>query len=156
MLKLTFVLYFFVFCLNKIVYSVENLKDNLNSSPVKFNIVGDTSHLFAPEDFEKIQVQPLHNLTSNETLQPQEEKTQLSTCLRKNAELSVQENSVKIVNGSALTRILYESKQNECFVVLFYVHWCPFSANLAPYYNALPRAFPNLDFLAFDVSKSIG
>lgn len=152
MLKLNFVLYFFVFISNKIVNSV----DNLNSSPANFNIVGDSSHLFAPEDFEKIQVHPLHNLTSNETKHHEKETALNATCVAKSSDLGTSSNSVKIVNGSGLTKILYDSKQNECFVVLFYVPWCPFSAKLAPYFNALPRAFPHLDFLAFDVSKSIG
>ena len=65
-------------------------------------------------------------------------------------------NEVKLVNGSHLTRTLSDSASLECFLVLFYVPWCPFSARLAPLFNALPKAFPNLDILAFDVSKSVG
>lgn len=150
--KLSLVLLLFV--LNKVVYSTHSPKNKFNSSPVNFNVVGDTSHLFAPEDFEKIEVQPLHYLKTNDAELPKKETTQNSTCQPKNLENF--ENSVKIVNGSGLTKTLYESQQNECFVVLFYVPWCPFSAKLAPYFNALPRAIPHLDFLAFDVSKSIG
>jgi hypothetical protein len=66
------------------------------------------------------------------------------------------ENKVRLVNGSVLTSLLAESKQNDCFIVMFYVPWCPFSARLAPNYNALPRAFKQLDILAFDISKSTG
>ena len=66
------------------------------------------------------------------------------------------ENKVKILNGTALTSMLAESKPNDCLVVMFYVPWCPFSARLAPHYNALPRAFKQLDIVAFDVSKSTG
>lgn len=150
--KSSFVLLIFV--LYKIVYSSQSLQNYLNSSPVSFNIVGDTSHLFAPEDFEKIEVQPLQYSKTNDTKLSNKEATQNSTCQQKN--LKNFENSVKIVNGSSLTKILYESQQNECIVVLFYVPWCPFSAKLAPFFNALPRAIPHLDFLAFDVSKSIG
>lgn len=78
------------------------------------------------------------------------------SCVSSNLTLSRTTNEVKLVNGSYLTRILSDSGQHECFLVLFYVPWCPFSARLAPIYNAIPKAFLSLDVLAFDVSKSIG
>ncbi len=37
-----------------------------------------------------------------------------------------------------------------CVVVMFYAPWCPFSAKVAPHYNALSRVFPRIDFLAVD------
>lgn len=77
-------------------------------------------------------------------------------CYRSNFTIFRETNSVKLVNGSRLTQTLAEAELNECFLVLFYVTWCPFSAKLAPIFNALPKAFPNLDILAFDVSKSVG
>lgn len=79
-----------------------------------------------------------------------------ATCRPMNVTAEGHENRVKLVNGSYLTRTLSESQPNECFLVMFYVPWCPFSARLAPIYNALPRAFSNLSVFAFDVSKSIG
>ena len=148
----------------------------LKEGPVKFEIVGDTSHLFADEDFEKKEVYLLHNnkqstLTTSSTQAGQEEnetKTQSSlppknssnksnpNCSGFNLTEFRETNQVVLVNGSRLTQLLSESGANDCFLVLFYVPWCPFSAKLAPIYNALPRAFLNLDILAFDVSKSIG
>lgn len=77
-------------------------------------------------------------------------------CTRSNLSLSKETNYVELVNGSRLTSYLSESNQTDCFFVLFYVPWCPFSARLAHIFNALPRAFPTLDVLAFDVSKSVG
>ncbi|CAJ0929001.1 unnamed protein product [Ranitomeya imitator] len=42
---------------------------------------------------------------------------------------------------------------SECSMVLFFTPWCQFSAALAPHFNALPRAFPTLQFLALDASQ---
>lgn len=41
----------------------------------------------------------------------------------------------------------------ECAVVLFFTTWCQFSAGLAPHFNALPRVFPSMHFLALDASQ---
>ena len=42
---------------------------------------------------------------------------------------------------------------SECSVVLFFTAWCQFSASLAPHFNALPRVFPGMHFLALDASQ---
>ena len=140
---------------------------------VKVEVVGDTSHLFEPEDFQKVEVKPLKDSESitkstevdeiqnknqdNFTNSSDKSKTTID-CNLKNLEnyTDLYENKVLLVNGTTLTRMLAESKVNDCFIVMFYVPWCPFSAHLASYYNALPRAFNQLDILAFDVSKSTG
>ena len=64
--------------------------------------------------------------------------------------------SVQLVNGSHLTALINEAPTDRCFLVMIYVPWCKFSTRLAPMYNSLPRAFANIDILAFDVSTSIG
>lgn len=136
----------------------------LPDGPVKLSIEGDTSHLFSEEDFEK-KVAVL--------LRPEDETNQATNSIEadKNTTTAVNEtiicaksnlttfrdfNTVQLVNGSHLSHLLAESGPSDCFLVLFYASWCKFSARVAPFYNALPRAFPNLDILAFDVSKSIG
>lgn len=48
---------------------------------------------------------------------------------------------------------LLNANGTECSLVLFYTTWCQFSANLAPHFNALPRAFPTMHFLALDASQ---
>lgn len=63
---------------------------------------------------------------------------------------------MQILNGSALIKRMVDSTETDCYLVLFYVPWCPFSVRLAPMYNALPRAFTNFNVLAFDVSESVG
>ncbi|QQP31487.1 Thioredoxin domain containing 15 [Caligus rogercresseyi] len=46
------------------------------------------------------------------------------------------------------------SAPGSCSVVLFYSPTCPFSIQAAPYFNALPHAFPPIDFYAIDGSSS--
>ena len=149
----------------------------LKDGPVQFEVIGDTSHLFSDEDFEKREAQLLYDVTTKETASDaadpeakpkassSNEKPVLNVsnstgngfkCLRSNLTSYRDSNLVQIVNGSRLTSLLSNSEPTYCFLVLFYVPWCPFSARLAPIYNALPRAFLNLDILAFDVSSSFG
>lgn len=45
------------------------------------------------------------------------------------------------------------ANSTECSVVLFFTAWCQFSARLAPHFNALPRTFPSMHFLALDASQ---
>lgn len=45
------------------------------------------------------------------------------------------------------------ANSTECSVVLFFTTWCQFSARLAPHFNALPRVFPSMHFLALDASQ---
>lgn len=45
------------------------------------------------------------------------------------------------------------ANSTECSVVLFFTAWCQFSARLAPHFNALPRVFPSMHFLALDASQ---
>ncbi|CAL1528265.1 unnamed protein product [Lymnaea stagnalis] len=62
---------------------------------------------------------------------------------------------VKIVNSTELLEILNFSKNQKvstCVLVMFYAPWCHFCARTAPHYNALARAFPQLDILAVDTS----
>jgi hypothetical protein len=131
---------------------------------IRFDVIGDTSHLFLDEDFDKVQAQLLYNDrndsksnadddkgASNSTVAANKTKSQI-VCNRK----PYTENVVQILNGSMLTVQLTESNANDCFVVMFYASWCKFSAQLAPFYNALPKAFSQLDIFALDLSKSVG
>lgn len=65
-------------------------------------------------------------------------------------------NRVVIVNSDELLRKINSSNDNEsdsCAIVLFYTNYCPFSAKLAPLYNALGRVYGNLPVLAIDAHK---
>lgn len=48
------------------------------------------------------------------------------------------------------------NKTMGCAVVLFYAKWCYFSANLAPAYNAVGRAFSGIPILAIDAYTHYG
>ena len=66
--------------------------------------------------------------------------------------------TVQIVTSSKLLQLLsFEKNETEnvtdCLVVMFYAPWCHFCAKMAPYYNALSRAFPQLDFVAVDTAQ---
>ncbi|CAF0858687.1 unnamed protein product [Rotaria sp. Silwood1] len=61
-------------------------------------------------------------------------------------------NHVQIVDSNYLMRA---PTHFDCYILLFFARWCHFSVHFAPYFNALPRSFPGLDFVAYDVSKSL-
>ena len=64
--------------------------------------------------------------------------------------------SVAIVDAEELLKIINSTSDNNtdaCAVVLFFTQYCPFSAKLAPMYNALGRVYNNLPILAVDAYK---
>ncbi|XP_073681022.1 thioredoxin domain-containing protein 15 [Garra rufa] len=61
--------------------------------------------------------------------------------------------TVQVLNASQDLMELLNANSTECSLVLFYTTWCQFSANLAPHFNALPRVFPSMHFIALDASQ---
>lgn len=61
--------------------------------------------------------------------------------------------AVQVLNATQDLMEFLNANNSECSVVLFFTTWCQFSASLAPHFNALPRAFPNMHFLALDASQ---
>ncbi|KAM3927095.1 thioredoxin domain-containing protein 15 [Leptodactylus fuscus] len=61
--------------------------------------------------------------------------------------------TLQILNISQDLMDFLNPNGSECTLVLFFTPWCQFSAALAPHFNALPRAFPTLQFLALDASQ---
>ncbi|KAL6469641.1 hypothetical protein MHYP_G00207600 [Metynnis hypsauchen] len=61
--------------------------------------------------------------------------------------------TVHVLNASQDLMEFLNANSTECTLVLFYTTWCQFSANLAPHFNALPRVFPSMHFLALDASQ---
>jgi len=59
---------------------------------------------------------------------------------------------VELVNSTTLLSILGNKNESlgPCSVVLFFAPWCMFCARIAPYYNAVARAFPQMNVLAID------
>ncbi|XP_061659372.1 thioredoxin domain-containing protein 15 [Syngnathoides biaculeatus] len=61
--------------------------------------------------------------------------------------------AVNVLNASQDLMEFLNANGTECSVVLFFTAWCKFSAGLAPHFNALPRVFPAVHFLALDASQ---
>lgn len=61
--------------------------------------------------------------------------------------------TVHVLNASQDLMEFLNANSTECSLVLFFTTWCQFSANLAPHFNALPRVFPGMHFLALDASQ---
>ncbi|KAM7374668.1 hypothetical protein PAMP_007314 [Pampus punctatissimus] len=61
--------------------------------------------------------------------------------------------TVQVLNASQDLMDYLNANSTECSVVLFFTTWCQFSASLAPHFNALPRVFPSMHFLALDASQ---
>ncbi|XP_033738674.1 uncharacterized protein LOC117326148 [Pecten maximus] len=78
-------------------------------------------------------------------------------CNGKNfTDANVTAHTVKIVNNTGLLNALNFDKNesvSDCVLVLFFAPWCPFCAKMAPNYNALARAFPQLEVLAVDAAQ---
>lgn len=66
--------------------------------------------------------------------------------------------TVKLITTAKLLQMLNFEKNStenvtDCLLVMFYAPWCHFCAQTAPHYNALARAFPQLDFFAVDTAQ---
>ncbi len=96
-------------------------------TPLKTNL-SNTSSFFLPLQQQPFLSCQLHNRTENYT------------------------NHVQLVDSNYLMRA---PTHFDCYVLLFFARWCQFSVRFAPYFNAIPRAFPGIDFVAYDVSKSL-
>ena len=60
---------------------------------------------------------------------------------------------VHVVNSTVLLELLSFDKNHstcDCVLVMFYAPWCHFCAATASHYNAVARAFPQLEVLAVD------
>lgn len=125
--------------------SVEEQKENqteVNETAV-VEIENKTEILAEPEDIaEKIKniTEPLKNTKFQ--------------CTGRNVSENYT-NVVQIVNNTGLLYSLnFEKNESgaDCVLVLFYAPWCPFCAEAGPSFNALARAFPQLDILAVDAA----
>ncbi|KAM4546157.1 thioredoxin domain-containing protein 15 [Odontesthes bonariensis] len=79
-------------------------------------------------------------------------KTYKVTCDKRNI-TGMDNFTVHILNASQDLMEFLNGNSTECSVVLFFTVWCQFSTNLAPHFNALPRVFPSMHFLALDASQ---
>lgn len=83
-----------------------------------------------------------------------EKKTKFK-CISRNMTLENITSEVQIINNTRLLQILnFEENDtlSDCVLVMFYAPWCRFCSKVAPSYNALARAFPELDVVAVDAA----
>lgn len=92
-----------------------------------------------------------HNHSQNQNF-TEAAKTYKVTCDLRNTS-GIQRFAVQVLNASQDLMELMNANSSECSLVLFYTPWCQFSASLAPHFNALPRVFPSMHFLALDASQ---
>jgi len=91
----------------------------------------------------------LLNMTEEQIAANLTDKQKKITCTGGN----ITENAtVLIVNSTELlTRLTMKNETHGiCSLVLFFAPWCVFCAQTAPYYNAVPRVFPQIQVLAID------
>ncbi|TNM85207.1 thioredoxin domain-containing protein 15 [Takifugu flavidus] len=79
-------------------------------------------------------------------------KTYKVNCDKRNI-TGIKDFTVQVLNISQDLMEFLNANSSECSVVLFFTSWCQFSARLAPHFNALPRVFPSMHFLALDASQ---
>ncbi|XP_062309808.1 thioredoxin domain-containing protein 15 [Osmerus eperlanus] len=79
-------------------------------------------------------------------------KTYKVNCERRNI-TGIENFTVQVLNASQDLMEFLNANNTECSLVLFFTTWCQFSASLAPHFNALPRIFPSMHFLALDASQ---
>ncbi|KAI2650923.1 thioredoxin domain-containing 15 [Labeo rohita] len=108
----------------------------------------------APEQTETLLSAVIHTDTGETKNQNFTEtaKTYKVNCDKRNIS-AVELFTVQVLNASQDLMELLNANSTECSLVLFYTTWCQFSANLAPHFNALPRVFPSMHFLALDASQ---
>ncbi|KAL4240942.1 thioredoxin domain containing 15 [Mactra antiquata] len=142
---------------------IEEFKDGIypkvtekpNSTESNVSVSNDNTSVLVESSNETV-VQ-LNNVTESESNQTETGKKTKFECTGRN----VTDNSnatVKLITTAKLLQLLNFDKNDtdnvtDCLLVMFYAPWCHFCAKIAPHYNALARAFPQLDFVAVDTAQ---
>ncbi|KAG5843279.1 hypothetical protein ANANG_G00149110 [Anguilla anguilla] len=105
------------------------------------------------EEMEPVTLGMVHvDMAADEQNSTESAKTYKVSCDKRNI-TGIDNFAVMILNASQDLMDFLNANSTECSLVLFYTTWCQFSANLAPHFNALPRVFPSMHFLALDASQ---
>lgn len=106
------------------------------------------------ESSEQVTLDLVHieTIGSEEQNSTESTKTYKVNCDKRNT-TGIDTFTVQVLNASQDLMEFLNANSTECSVVLFFTTWCQFSANLAPHFNALPRVFPSMHFLALDASQ---
>ncbi|PVD37841.1 hypothetical protein C0Q70_00443 [Pomacea canaliculata] len=127
------------FLLNPVIEEFQVVEKSPNGSKVSTKIAqnANTSGLLDKEQ--------------NKNASDSSKKTKFQ-CLGRNVTENVTA-TVRVVNSTELLEMLsFEQNHthSDCVLVMFFAPWCHFCAATAPHYNALGRAFLQLDVLAVD------
>nr|XP_060621282.1 thioredoxin domain-containing protein 15 [Anolis sagrei ordinatus] len=108
----------------------------------------------APESSveQPVVLEAVHPSSAEDTNSTDSMKTPKVNCEERNI-TGITNFTLQILNISQDLMEFLNPNGSDCTLVLFYTPWCRFSANLAPHFNSLPRAFPTLSFLALDASQ---
>uniref|UniRef100_A0A8D0GXM6 Thioredoxin domain containing 15 n=1 Tax=Sphenodon punctatus TaxID=8508 RepID=A0A8D0GXM6_SPHPU len=99
-------------------------------------------------------LEAVHPSSAEESNNTDSVKTPKMSCEERNI-TGIRNFTLQILNVSQDLMEFLNPNSSDCTVVLFYTPWCRFSANLAPHFNSLPRAFPTLHFVALDASLHV-
>uniref|UniRef100_A0A8C6KUS2 Thioredoxin domain containing 15 n=1 Tax=Nothobranchius furzeri TaxID=105023 RepID=A0A8C6KUS2_NOTFU len=124
---------------------------NVKEFQAGFSPPCDESSDLEKEPFENLEMVPA-DTPPEEQNTTETAKTYKVTCDRRNT-TGMENFTVQVLNASQDLMEYLNANSTECSVVLFFTAWCRFSANLAPHFNALPRVFPSMHFLALDASQ---
>ncbi|XP_041865144.1 thioredoxin domain-containing protein 15 [Melanotaenia boesemani] len=107
-----------------------------------------------PGSSQQVTLEIVHadNAPAEEQNTTETTKTYKVNCDKRNI-TGIDNFTVQVLHASQDLMEFLNANSTECSVVLFFTAWCQFSANLAPHFNALPRVFPSMHFLALDASQ---
>ncbi|XP_042311336.1 thioredoxin domain-containing protein 15 isoform X2 [Sceloporus undulatus] len=101
---------------------------------------------------QPVVLEAVHPISAEDSNSTDSMKTPKVSCEERNI-TGMTNFTLQILNISQDLMEFLNPNGSDCTLVLFYTPWCRFSANLAPHFNSLPRAFPTLHFLALDASQ---
>ncbi|XP_048853973.1 thioredoxin domain-containing protein 15 [Brienomyrus brachyistius] len=131
------------------------IRRNAKAVQAGFSVApGDLADGNGPEEMEPVTLGMVHvdAMASEEQNSTEAPKQHKVNCHKINV-TDTDSLAVQILNASQDLMEFLNANSTECSLVLFYTTWCQFSASLAPHFNALPRVFPGMRFLALDASQ---
>ncbi|MGH0166490.1 UNVERIFIED_CONTAM: hypothetical protein FKN15_072601, partial [Acipenser sinensis] len=117
-----------------------------------YETLASLAQYFNEDSSEETEIVRLGIVHAEENNTTETAKTPKVNCAERNV-TALDSLAVQILNASQDLMEFLNANGSECSLVLFYTTWCHFSATLGPHFNALPRVFPSMHFLALDASQ---
>lgn len=133
-----------------------------NISPGTLQVLNELKESERENEAESFEASDTES-SKSKNVQPKWGKHRVS-CIQRNQGDNLSRGNLTLINGTELqVRMAEETHYNVtnrtapgvCSIILFYGNWCQFSAKAAPYFNALPRYFPTLNFYAIEVANNL-